>query len=579
MLKKVSKQLLGNRNILLLVLIGSLSWMITMLKNGLPLPNGDLGYWGANAHDGIWHLALAGSLSRGSILMPVFAGSGLQNYHIGFDLILALLYKATSIPISFWYFQIIPIILAVGIGILTYKFVLLWQKSKTAAFWSTFFVYFGGSFGYIVTFLRGEGIGGESLFWSQQSISTLINPPFALSLIILLAALICLIEFQRLNSKKYFLLSVLLFSSLLSVKAYAGVLGLTTLFLVSVYVFIQTKTFKILLLWIVSSVVSLILFLPLNKSAGQLVVFQPGWFLETMLALSDRFYWPKLFEAIINWRAAHIYYKAAVGYSVAFIVFLIGNLGSRVLFVLLIEPSTLKIKSLLKLSTVTLFLLLFGLGGIIAPMLYLQTGTAWNTIQFFYYALFVGALFSGLTIRRFLESGYSHVFKRSVIFFIILLTIPTSVSTLLQVYIPGRPPARLSIYEQQALAFLKTQPQGIVLTFPYDPLLAKAAISNPPRPIYLYESTAYVSAYGNHDVYLEDEVNLTIMNYQWKERRKVLDDIYASTDQRKVFNFFRDNKISYVYWVKPQFTQIGDLQLQLKNIFENKETIIFEVIK
>jgi hypothetical protein len=217
-------------------------------------------------------------------------------------------------------------------------------------------------------------------------------------------------------------------------------------------------------------------------------------------------------------------------------------------------------------------------GGLLAPLLFLQAGTAWNTIQFLYYSLFVAAIFSGIAFDSVVSKLKSPSVKRVFITLTILFTIPTTLSTLVLVYLPGRPPAMLSTDEVEALSFLSSQPAGIVLTFPYDPLLAKAAIPNPPRPLYLYDSTAYVSAYGNHEVFLEDEVNLTIMNYQWKTRRAALDEFYNSTDQKKVYNFLRDNNITYIYWVKPQFTRIGDLQLKLQNIFENKEVIIYKVI-
>src|SRR6266478_5563744 len=107
-----------------------------------------MGFWGANGHDGIWHIALAENLSKGSFQIPVFSGSFLQNYHLGFDLLLATLHKLTSVPVVNLYFQILPPILALLIGILTYKFVFEWTKSDNSSLLATFFVYFGGSLGW-----------------------------------------------------------------------------------------------------------------------------------------------------------------------------------------------------------------------------------------------------------------------------------------------------------------------------------------------------------------------------------------------------------------------------------------------
>src|SRR3989344_2234192 len=131
---------------------------------------------------GIWHVALINSLSRGSFEMPIFAGAQIKNYHLGFDILLAVIHFLTRISVINLYFQIIPPVLAFLIGWLTYKL--------TKNFWVFFFVYFGGSLGWVL----GKG---ESTFWTQQAISTLINPPFALSLIFILLGLISLLKKKK----------------------------------------------------------------------------------------------------------------------------------------------------------------------------------------------------------------------------------------------------------------------------------------------------------------------------------------------------------------------------------------------
>ena len=152
-----------------IILVGTITWSLTMIKSGLVYSYG-MGFWGPNGHDGVWHIAMARGLAKGSWQMPIFVGETIKNYHIGFDLILAILHKITFIPIHTLYFQILPPIFALSIGLSVYWFILTWKKSKLSAFWATFFVYFGGSFGWVVTLFRNGEIGGESLFWSQQSL-------------------------------------------------------------------------------------------------------------------------------------------------------------------------------------------------------------------------------------------------------------------------------------------------------------------------------------------------------------------------------------------------------------------------
>lgn len=569
------KLFLKHKLALSLIFIGALSWSLTMIKSNLPTAFDGVGFWGANGHDGVWHIALAQSLARGSLDMPVFTGHSLMNYHIGFDLLLALFHSLTRISIPTLYFQIFPPIIAVALGVVTYLFVFNWKKDRVAALWSVFFVYFGGSLGWIVTLFRGQGFGGESMFWSQQGISTLINPPFALSLCLLLLAILTVMRYQASKRKILLLISILLFGSLITIKSYLGILTLVSLGIVSVFSLLKDRQqAKYWMLVTVGSLVfSTLLFLPLNRLSTGLLVFKPFWFLETMLGLSDRLNWPRAYEAIMNWRSGGVWIKAVPGMIAALVIFLVGNLGTRVLSLVSGLSLAKKTKAI---EWQDILLVSIATGGVLAPTLFLQQGTPWNTIQFFYYTLFVSSLYAGISVSQLLRKA-SHTTKLAVGTGIVLLTIPTTLSTLSTVYLPGRPPAKISVLESEALRFLASQPTGVVLTYPYDEIAAREAVINPPRPLYLYDSTAFVSAFSNKPVFLEDQVNLTIMGYEWKSRRDQVEAFLKSNDQKYVQEFLYNNHIVYIYWHKGERAVLGDKQLGLTRIFENKEVDIYKV--
>jgi len=555
-----------------LILLGTLVWSLIMVKSGLVYSFG-MGFWGPNGHDGVWHIALIKSLTRGFWEMPTFAGEPLKNYHVGFDVLLAIIHKITTIPLHNLYFQIIPPFLAFLIGILVYKFVLLWRKSKSAAFWATFFVYFGGSFGWLVTLLRNREIGGESMFWAQQAISTLVNPPFALSLILILIGLISLLKYQESRLARHGVTATLAFGVLIQVKAYAGLLSLGGLFVGGIYRLVKGRDLRLLKVFLAALIISTLLFLPLNKRASATIVFKPFWFLETMMGLTDRFYWPRFYEAMVNYKLGNVWIKAVPAYLVAFLVFLVGNMGTRIVK----APLIIKwLKDFKKIKMIEIFLLAVILGGVVFPLFFLQAGTPWNTIQFFYYSLVFSGILAGIFLGEWLETQKNNRKKVLVIASILVLTLPTTVATLKH-YLPARPPAKISHEELEALSFLSRQPEGIVLTYPFDRAAAKAAAANPPRPLYLYESTAYVSAFGNKPVYLEDEVNLDITGYQWRNRREKVEEFLDSLDHQKVWLFLRENNITYVYWLKGQRARLGEGQLGMTRIFENSEVEIYKV--
>ena len=552
MLKKALKLF----SIVSLILIGSIIWSLTMVRSGINY-NFGLGFWGPNGHDGVWHMALANNLAKGSLENPVFAGENIKNYHIGFDLLLALLHKITNISISHLYFQILPTLFAVLIGFLVYKFVYLWRGSKSESLWATAFVYFSSGFGFVVTAIRDGQFTGESMFWSQQSVSTLVNPPFALSLIVMLSGLIAL-------QKKNLLLSILFFGLLIQVKAYAAILVLCGLFVAGVYQLITNHQSSITKVFLGSLVLNLFLLGLIKNDSLSVFVWQPMWFLETMMSYSDRLDWTRFYSAMTTYKMGHIWFKGLLAYFSAFVIFLIGNMGLRIIgFDFFFKT---KIDSLLVLITTVMGV------AIVIPMFFVQNGTPWNTIQFFYYYLFFFSIFAGIVI--------SWLNKKFAVIFLIFAVL--GAWTTLQHYLPKMPQSFVSKNEIEALDFLAKQPDGVVLTYPFDKYKATEAIKNPPRPLYLYDSTAYVSALSKKTVFLEDEVNMNIMGYDWKNRREEVLNFVSTLDKKIGKDFLDKNNIKYLYLAKKisplvgEYLKLGSTELGLNMIFENKESIIYQ---
>lgn len=569
MLKNLSKQyfLRNNLVIISLLTLGTIAWSLTMVKSGACWNancEGGMGFWGANGHDAIWHISLINSLAKGlltessSFEMPVLSGMDIKNYHLGFDLLIVFLHKITNISIVNLYFQVVPPIIAFLVGLSTYLFVKTWKKSHLAAIWATFFVYFGGELSWIFN-------KGESTFWSQQAISTLINPPFALSLVFIFLGLYFLV-------KRRTVFAIVFFGLLLETKAYAGVLVLGALFLMGIWEFLRENQLRIFKIFFGASLISLVLFLLLNKGSENLFLFEPFWFLKNLFNL-DRFSVPRLASAITNYQLAGNTTKLYLSLILAFIVFWVGNMWTR----LFKEIEVLRwLRHPKEITKMDVFVTSVIIAGALIPLFFVQKGTPWNTIQFFYYSLTFSAVLAGVGIKELCRNKpKKFIYILSIL--IVLLTIPTTLRTLVEVYLPQRPPAKISKEELSALSFLRGQDDGVVLTYPYDSLKAKEAENNPPRPLYLYDSTAYVSAISAKTTYLEDEVNLNIMNFDWKDRRENVETFLNTLNQDEARKFLSENNIKYVYWVKPQRAKLGETQLGLIKIFENNEVDVFKV--
>ncbi|MFZ5366020.1 MAG: hypothetical protein ACOZBZ_01885 [Patescibacteria group bacterium] len=559
---------LKNRWLAILVFWGALTQSLTMVKSGLLSPFG-MGFWGPNGHDGVWHIALINQLAKFSFENPVFAGVNLTNYHFLYDLFLAFVHRLTTISVITLYFQIIPVILSISLGVLTYLVVKKWTQKELPALFSVFFVYFGGSFGWIVTLIREKALGGESLFWANQSISFLLNPSFALSIIILLLGFYFFLDYLEKPTLKLLLILSFLFGSLIQIKVYAGVIVLVGLAMTALWQRAKQNNLSILKLFGGTLAVGMVLFLPLNWKAASLLVISPLWFPRTMLAFADRLGWVKLENARQAYFATGNWFRWILAEGLALVIFFAGNLGTRVIGLVKVKDW---IKNRQKLAEFEILLVSILLTAFILPLIFVQKGNPWNTIQFFYYFLFISGIFAGIVMGQFLES-LSKI--RSIICILIILTLPTTIGTLKH-YLPQIPPARISYEELFALDFLKKQPEGVVLTFPYNPKLREKF--SEPKPLYAYETTAYVSAFSDKPTFLEDEMNLEIMGYKWQLRREEEVRFFATDNKTWAKEFLAKHKIRYIYLVRGQNMNLGETDIGAKKIFENGEVRIYQIL-
>ncbi len=556
-----------NLSLILLIIIGSFSWLLTQVKNGL-VYNFGYGYWGPNGHDAIWHLSLISELQRNiPPKNPVFAGENLDNYHYFFDLLLAISGKIFSIDSQELLFRLFPSLIAILAGILTYKVVRkitlnISRDEKLGYFsglFSVFFLYFGGSFGWLVSFFRERNFGGETMFWAQQSISTLINPPFAISIVIFLSGLYMFYDFlnNKENKRLNIILISLLWGSLIEFKAYAGVLVLASITMICLEKIIFKRDFRLLPILVGSLFISAIVFIPNNLSSSSLFIFSPLWLVYSMVLFPDRLGWYRLNLAI----ESGVPYKVFLGSTIGLMIYLLGNFGSRVI-------SLFALKEMLQIR----FLLYFALLGIVIPLLFIQKGTNWNSIQFFYYSLLIFDIFAAIALAKMLSKSGKFV-GGFLVCIVILFTIPTSLDTLKH-YVPPRPPARLSKAEITGLEFLIRQPPGFVMTLAFDPKSKDKY--GAPVPLYAYTSTAYVSAFSNHPVFLEDTINLEILGKDYKGRVNLQRDFAKIPDQSQ--KMLKENRISYIYAVKQLKFQADENKMGIKKIFENEEVSIYKVI-
>ena len=543
--------------LILLIFLGVIFQGVIMFRSGVIYDFG-IGYWGPLARDGVWHEALVGQLLRSvPPENPGLSGIVLANYHYFYDLLVSLFVRL-GISTNLLIYTAFPVIFSMLLGIGTYKLANILFNNKKTSLLSVFFAYFASSFGWIVSLVKGQEIGGESAFWANQPVSMNLNPPYAISLVIIIFTILLVNSY--LNRPKIFkaLFIILLSGTLIGFKVYAGVVLLGGLFILSLKRIFFDKDFKLAIIFMFSLLISLGILLPQSKSSLGLLEIKPFWLIDTMIDAGDRVGIPNFTARRFAYLAEHKYFHLLVIQTIGFLIFFIGNLGTRIIGVLGFEKKQLK-------SDLFIFIFAMMTFSFLPPLIFIQKGNAWNIVQFFYYFLFFAGLFAAHGLRK---------VPFVLAIFVILIT-PISSITTFRSWLYPNPPAYLPVKEYEALKYLLLQNDGVVLKYPFDSNLRGKF--KDPFPLSVYTDNTYVSAHSGKSVFVEDVEQQIVLNTNYKERLAGADRFFIEKDLSWSEKFLKDNNITYIYLPKIYQLPMAEGEYPMKKIFENDNVNIYMV--
>lgn len=529
----------------LLFLLGTLGQLALIAPSGT-IQNGDLVFWASNAHDASWHIALTNEINSGFPLQnPVFAGAKLVNYHFFSDIAPALFTKYLGFSSLDLYFRFFPLLYSLLFGGAAYFLGKRLGKSFSAGLWTYFFTIFGGSFGYIVTLLQGRGIGGESLFWATQVQSSIVNPPQVISNFLVLTFLFLLTTFLTKPKLIPGILILLTVGSLATFKVYAAVPILAALGLSSIWRVLKEKKFDLLAITLGAGAVAAILYLPNTSASATFLIFQPWWFIRTMVVEPSRLNWVDLElrrQFYLDRGGIKSILRIIEYESIAFLIFFFGNLGSRFLGLPYFLKTARKTFSDSFSQIFTLIILI----SFTLPLLFLQKGVAGNTAQFLQYFILLLGVLAGVGVANLFSKIHSPILKTVLAIVIIALSIPTQLGQIVDLY-KRNPFAKISSVELEALAKIKNEfPEDIViLTPPYDKYLdQKTEIPN----IWDWFDTSYVAAFSEKRTYLADTEQVDVMGYNYQERFSFQEKIFLEPSVITLASGLKERGITLLYF-------------------------------
>lgn len=536
--------------LILLIIVGTIFQAPAMFRSGIMQSYG-IPYFGPLARDGVWHEALSNQLKLAvPPINPGFAGKILTDYHYFYDLVVALLSRVTAFPVNYFIYQIFPIIFSVLLGIGTYLLAKRLFQDKLVSLFTVFLAFFGSSFGWVVSLAKHQQIAGESSFWANQPVSMNLNPPYAISLVILIFGIIILDKYLKKPKIWSGFLLVIMFGTLIGFKAYAGAIVIAALFLLALKKIIFEKSYNLLPIFVGSLAIFGGIFFAISRGAGGLIAVQPLWLIDTMIDAGDRVGIPNFTARRFAYLAEGKWINLFAVEAISFFIFFIGNLGTRIIAFLGLKKKYLK-------DDVHLFIFFLMAVSFFPALIFVQKGNPWNIVQFFYYFMFFAGLYAASALRK---------FAVPLIILFIIITPISSIATFRSWLYPN-PPAYLPRGEYQALTFLSKEPAGTVLKHPFDGSLR--GNYKDPYMLSVYADNSYVSAFSSHPVYIEDAEQQIILDTDFRPRLTNADRFFVEKDLSWSKKFLIDNKIKYIYLPKIYYLPMAEQEYPMKKIFEN----------
>lgn len=559
--------------ILSVFIIGVVGQLAIIAPSGQSI-DGDLIFYSAHGHDGMWHIALMEEIKKSFPLQnPTFAGEKLVNYHFFSDIALAMFSKYLFLSNLDLYFRFFPLLFSILLGMAVYFLGKKMTGSWMVGLWATIFTYFAGSFGYIVTWIQNKTIGGESIFYGTQIQSSSGNPPQIISNIAVLTIFYILYLLLSANKGNFwlYLALIIIIGTLVEFKVYAAVVIFISLGLASFWQVIKERKTNLLSLTILGGILSAFLYFPNSKASISFLIFEPWWYIRTMIVTPSRL-------DLLDWELRRQTYisegnlKRVVQLEVtAFLIFFFGNLGTRFLGLWNFATAARSYFS----NYFNQIFLTTTLVSITAPLLFLQRGVASNTSQFLQYFILLFGILSAITTTSILNILRHSILKIIFSVLIMLLMIPTQLALIYDFY-DSPPLAKISSQELAALEFLKenSQSENIILTPPYNKHLDLAGET---PDIWDWFDTAYISALTSRRTYLSDFEQVDIMGYDLKSRATKVQSIFDEVNPDRFSQLLKSSGVNYLYYPLAQSPKVDLSKTDLTKFFSNEKVAIWKI--
>ncbi len=541
--------------ILLTLVFGIIIQLSTIWFFGLKNDNGLILCCG-DASDNLYHISLTNQLiQKIPPFEPGMFGVTVQNYHYFSNLVIAELSRVFNLPLLYTQFQYSSLFISMMLGLSALTFAQLLGIGKNYSRWLLFFLYFGGDLVYLVL----SGLTGKinfSMSSLEDGAKLLANPPRAFSMVIFFVGLSLLTIYIKNKNLRAGLLSALVFGSLIGFKIYTGLFALCGLGALGLYYIFLKRKYLLVLPFILTLVISLIIYLPVNSSAGGLY-FTGFWRFEN-LAAQPAFglnYINNAFQIYLN----HNNWIRIVEYELIFIsLYFFAIFGTKLIGLI----QTKKSLSLIP-REINIFLLSGIITSLIAGLFFEQKTGGSNTFNFVASVFIIGSIYTALTCFYFLQKLNKQVKYVLIIIIVILTASRVGYQFISNTHSVFKNPSFFNNNRIEAFNFIKKNTD------------IKSLVLVDKNYFGLSALTPYISFFTNRPMYLSGDRILRSHGIIIIDREKISNIILSSTDSARIEHSLKESGIKYIITANSK-NFLSTASANLKSVFENQEIKILK---
>ncbi|MBI2031373.1 MAG: hypothetical protein HYT08_02040 [Candidatus Levybacteria bacterium] len=508
----------------------------------------------AAGDDALWHTALISQLARRfPPFQPGLVNEIVHNYHYWSNLVIAELVRVFHLPILQTQYQYMYLLMSLLLGGVAYTLAKKLNFSGYGVILLVYLQYFSSDILYLFTFVTARTFN-FSIGALEGGVEFLENPPRAFSIVIALCGILFLKLWLQDKKLRTGIITALLFGSIIGFKAHTAIPVYIGIAILSLLLIIK-REIKMLLMPILTAVLALFVYLPVNISSGKLIL-TPFWITRDFAVHPDLHL--STLELARQTYALHANWLQALRMDITMLfLFLLSQFGIK-------NVGWIPVGGIIKKLGLPLYLFLYAamISGVILGTFFYQESGGANIFNFFLASSLLLSIPMAFLLGRLLNIN---VWVRILLVFLLLaVTIPRWMqrNQSFLYYFKLTSPI-IDTDELRAMDFVRnnTDSEEVVLVFNEGSWDSRYP---------------YVSAFTQRDMYLSGQWILESHNIlEFKDREKVRKIILASKDVNQVKKLLKENNISILYFYgKPVFNE-GLKEINLIKIFENDTTTIY----